>query len=45
MVWCRLTGDVRVFRLDRIVSAAVFGEWYPEPGPDRIAELAVAIVG
>jgi predicted DNA-binding transcriptional regulator YafY len=45
VAWCRLRDDVRVFRLDRIVSAAVSDERYPEPGRDRIAELAGAIVG
>ncbi|GAA4567475.1 helix-turn-helix transcriptional regulator [Planotetraspora kaengkrachanensis] len=45
VAWCRLRDDVRVFRLDRIVSAVVTRERYPEPTPDRLAGLADAVAG
>jgi predicted DNA-binding transcriptional regulator YafY len=43
VAWCRLRDDVRVFRLDRIVSAVVIRERYPEPAADRLADLADAV--
>ncbi|KAA9380851.1 WYL domain-containing protein [Microbispora cellulosiformans] len=45
VAWCRLREDVRVFRLDRISWAEVTGERFPEPGRDRLAELAEAAGG
>lgn len=40
VAWCRLREDVRVFRLDRIATAELTGERYPEPGQDRLAKSA-----
>ncbi|WP_169984574.1 YafY family protein [Microbispora sp. H10836] len=45
VAWCRLRDDVRVFRLDRISWAEVLEERFPEPGRDRLAELAEAVGG
>jgi predicted DNA-binding transcriptional regulator YafY len=42
VAWCRLREDVRVFRLDRILAAGVTGERFPEPGRERLTELAGA---
>ncbi|MBO3749013.1 WYL domain-containing protein [Streptosporangiaceae bacterium NEAU-GS5] len=44
VAWCRLREDVRVFRLDRIMGAEVTDERFPEPGRERLEELA-GIVG
>jgi predicted DNA-binding transcriptional regulator YafY len=41
VAWCRLAGEVRVFRLERIGSAVVTDERYPDPGetwPLAVAE-------
>ncbi|WP_055481375.1 WYL domain-containing protein [Sphaerimonospora mesophila] len=40
VAWCRLRDDVRVFRLDRIVSAAVTDERHPEPDQGPLETLA-----
>lgn len=40
VAWCRLRDDVRVFRLDRIVSAAVTDEHHPELERDPLETLA-----
>ena len=45
VAWCRLRDDVRVFRLDRISWAEALDERFPEPGRDRLAELAEAAGG
>lgn len=42
VAWCRLRDDVRVFRLDRIMSAAVIDERHPGSDRDPLATLAVA---
>ncbi|GII54890.1 hypothetical protein Pth03_32790 [Planotetraspora thailandica] len=45
VAWCRLRDDVRVFRLDRIVSADVTGERCPEPVGHRLAGLTGVLGG
>ncbi|MFC0861515.1 helix-turn-helix transcriptional regulator [Sphaerimonospora cavernae] len=40
VAWCRLRDDVRVFRLDRIVSAAITDERHPEPEQGPLEMLA-----
>ncbi|MCT9931166.1 WYL domain-containing protein [Planotetraspora sp. A-T 1434] len=35
VAWCRLREEVRVFRLDRILSAVVTAERFPEPPTPR----------
>lgn len=40
VAWCRLRDDIRVFRLDRIVSASVADERHPEPGQGLLETLA-----
>ncbi|WP_066943252.1 helix-turn-helix transcriptional regulator [Microtetraspora fusca] len=37
VAWCRLRYDVRVFRLNRILSAEPTGERYPEPDTERLS--------
>ncbi|GAA0964606.1 hypothetical protein GCM10009555_002110 [Acrocarpospora macrocephala] len=43
VAWCRLREDVRVFRLDRITSATLTSERYPEPSKARMEELTAAL--
>ncbi|ETK32219.1 helix-turn-helix transcriptional regulator [Microbispora sp. ATCC PTA-5024] len=45
VAWCRLREDVRVFRLDRITSADVTSERFPEPGRERLGRIAEAVGG
>ncbi len=40
VAWCRLREEVRVFRLDRIAKAALTDERFPEPGQERLSDLA-----